>query len=174
MNLHEVSPLLNLFIFYELFLAQQNSCTEKLFGGGSSVTTGQYLKTEYLKKIMFRERMLKSKKKKVSPTLSPSYKVTNKRPRNRAANGALFQTGLLIFIIFFGLLFFICILNGFHPPEPSSAVFNRVSNNYGKSSHSHGYTEKRASDQTIFIAMPSTNDPGIHSHTYTPKYFVFH
>ena len=67
-------------------------------------------------------------------------------------------------------------LMGFHPPQPDSPILYRIQgarhthSEYSQHQHHDFHSEPRQMDSspTIFVAMPSVNDPGINILHETP------
>ena len=98
---------------------------------------------------------------------SPSTKINNyKKP---TANESLYRSIILVTVIFLIMLFIIGMLMGFHPPQPDSPILYRISSarhthqHYSQHQHHDWYHH---SEDTIFVAMPSVNDPGNHITIY--------
>eukprot|EP01083_Nonionella_stella_P086197 239291_1 len=100
--------------------------------------------------------MIKSKRRQSPKIIKQSY-----RP-----NESLWRTIIIVTVVFLGVLFLIGILMGFHPPQPDSPILYRITSarhthkEYSKHQH-HGFHHHSddPSLPTIFVAMPSVNDP---------------
>eukprot|EP01084_Bolivina_argentea_P102684 183937_1 len=97
--------------------------------------------------------MYKSKRKLIKSNTKLSTKDT------------LWRTIIIVTVVFLAMLFLIGILMGFHPPQPDSPILYRITSarhthkQYSQHQHHDFHHNDNINEPTIFVAMPSVNDP---------------